>query len=167
MTATIEDMPKYCCGCCDSRTAALTANILSLMVGILYFVVGILALSGPSSADKADERLTDQTLVGLSAMQIIINALATWGACTYRGWPMMLSLGWISVGMSLLAIGSFVAVVTTEDTSFLLRGVFVLVFQWALFWMPMYGYVCEYEKLKEIAVAREMEMGGKQNLEMV
>lgn len=34
--------------------------------------------------------------------------------------------------------------------------------------MPRYGYVCEYEKLKEIAVAHQMETdAGKQDLEMV
>ncbi|KAL3940879.1 MAG: hypothetical protein SGBAC_004674 [Bacillariaceae sp.] len=168
MSTSTEAMPRYCYGC-DSSIATLNANAFMLIVGGLYFTVGLYGLNDPNekTAPNADERLYLEIMEVVTALQTIIAALAIWGACTYRGWPVMISLGWTTVNMILTAVGSFILVFTTGNAVALVQGIIISLVQFSCFVMPMNGYIREVEKLKEISVAHEMESGNKQNLEMI
>ncbi|CAJ1912079.1 unnamed protein product [Cylindrotheca closterium] len=168
MSTSTETMPKYCCGC-DSRIATLNANIFMLVFSCLYFAVGLAGLNDTNEKTKPNdaERIYLEIMEVITALFIIIAALAIWGACSYRGWPVMLSLGWTTVNMIITAITSFIVVFNTGSAFFLVRGFVMFLIQFSCLFMPMYGYVKEYEKLKELSVAQDMEGGDKQNLELV
>ena len=139
MPSSTEAMPKYCCGC-DSRIATLNANIFMLVVGCLYFSVGLYGINDTNekTAPTADERLYLKVVEVVTALLVIIAALAVWGACTYRGWPVMLSLGWTIINMTLTAIGSFLLVFDTGNL-FALVGILIFLIQFSCLFMPMYG----------------------------
>ena len=133
-------MPRYCCGC-DSRIATLNANIFMLIVGGLYFAVGVYGLNdtNPKTAAAPDERLYLDIVLVVMSIQVIISALAIWGACTYQGWPVMLSLGWTSVNITLTFIGSFVGVFISGSMFLFIRGLILFLIQTSCLWMPQYG----------------------------
>jgi hypothetical protein len=154
---------KIYCGGCDSRTASLNANIFMLVIGCLYAAVGTYGLNdtNPRTAATDEERVYVKAVVTLMAIQIIVTSTAIWGLCTYRGWPVMLSLGWISTGMVLGSASNFVLVFTTGNVVVLFKGVFALWFQSIFFWQPMHGFINEHTKLKELKFSSEVtESGG-------
>jgi magnesium-transporting ATPase (P-type) len=173
---TNRELEMYCCGC-DSRTASLNANIFLLVIGCLYAAVGTYGLNdtNPQTAATDEERVLVKAVVTLMAIQIIVTSTAIWGLCTYRGWPVMLSLGWLSTGMALGLVRGYVAVFAAGNVVALFSVVVALFFQANFFWMPMYSYINEHTKLKELKFSSEVtESGGafsdkreNQSLEMV
>ena len=137
MATGIEAMPKYCCGC-NSRIATLFANILLLITGCLYFGVGLSDINSKTKPN-VDERLFLEGVLVVTAIQFTIAALAIWGACNYRGWPVMLSLGWATVNMILVVIGSVVNVFISGSLSRLVIGLIGFLIQFSCIWMPQYG----------------------------
>lgn len=163
-----ETMPN-CCGC-DSRIASRSANIFMLVVASLYFIGDLVRLNDTNvhTAPDEDERLHLKLSLSVTVIQIIINSLAIWGAHTYRGWPVMLSLGWIAVNMIILMLASiFAAVYGTGGLAALVKGTVIVLIQFSFMLWPMYEYIQEYEKLEEIATGKEVERDAKQNLETV
>lgn len=169
--SSIENMPSsqtngelktYCCGC-DSRTASLNANVFLFAVGCLYATVGIYGINdpNPNSAPTDGELLYIKTFVGFMAIQLVVSGVAIWGLCTYRGWPVMLSLGWITTSMTLASIGGLVVTSMTGNPLPLVQVAIGLLIQTTFFFMPMYGYINEYEKLKEARFASEMAESGE------
>jgi hypothetical protein len=173
---TNRELKMYCCGC-DSRTASLNANIFLLVTGCLYATVGTYGLNdtNPRTAATDENRVYIKAVVTIMTIQIIVASTAIWGLCTYRGWPVMLSLGWISTNMVLGTAGGFVVVFNTGNVVSLVKLVVALFFQINFFYAPMYGYINEHTKLKELKLSSEVtESGGafsdkteNQSLEMV
>ncbi|CAJ1912042.1 unnamed protein product [Cylindrotheca closterium] len=163
-----ETMPN-CCGY-DSRIASRSANIFMLVVASLYFIMDLVSLNDTdiNTAPSEDERIHIKLSLSVTTIQIIVNSLAIWGAHTYRGWPIMLSLAWIAVNMILLILGSiFAAVYGTGGLAVIIKGTVIVLIQFSFMLWPMYEYIEEYDKLKEIAVGQEVEKEIKQNLETV
>jgi hypothetical protein len=134
---------RYCCGC-TSRTSTIIAASFLLLGGCLYFAVGVFALHDTSeSAPTEHERVMLKMLVPAMVLQTIVSALAIWGACAYRGWPVRCCLIWMTILMAFNFTGMIVSM-----SPVLLVG---LVAQLSLFWMPMYGYGQDYTALKALA----------------
>ena len=163
-----ETMPN-CCGC-DSRIASRTANIVMLLVSSIYIIYDLIRIhdTDPNTAPEDDELLYLKIMMSVSAIQIIVNALAIWGTNTYRDWPVMVSLGWISIYMIILTLISiFSAIFGAGGLSVLIEGTIIVLIQFSFMFWPMYEYIQEYEKLKDLAVAHEVELDAKKNLESV
>ena len=130
---------RYCCGC-NSRTSSIIASSFLLAGGLLYSAGCIAALADTSAgAPTDDERIIFQVLLPCMLMQTSFSALSIWGACTYRGWPVKVLLGWVTIGMIFSCIGM---IVTANPV--VLVG---LLLQTFLIWMPLYGYGRDHRQL--------------------
>jgi hypothetical protein len=147
-----------------------------LVTACFYAAVGTYGLNDTSRNAATDtERVYLKAVVSIMAIQIILSSTAIWGLCTYRGWPVMLSLGWMSMGIALGTAGGIGVVFMTGNVVVLLHVAVSLFIQLQFFWAPMNGYIKEYEKLKESKFSYEgAESGGAfpdktetQSLEMV
>eukprot|EP00980_Cylindrotheca_fusiformis_P031218 scaffold26002_cov215-Cylindrotheca_fusiformis.AAC.2 len=171
-----QQLKRYCCGC-GSRTSALIANVFKLVIGSLYFIVGIYGLNdtNPKTAPNAEERIFLRAVIGMMSIEVIVSCTAIWGLCTYRRWPVMLSLVLVVLQMLIGFVLSILAAVYTESPSFLIRMLVAYFISYFFFYMPMYGYINEYERLKALRFGCEIiqseddvsHEADKESLEMV
>ena len=139
-TTTTRTTTLYCCGC-HSRTSTIIVNAILLVVGCLYVVVCVAGLTDTSSSSaptESEQTYIESVLIAL-LIQIVVASVALWGACTYRGWPVMIILAWVSISIVINFANMILAM-----NPLLIVGIFLQAY---LFWMPMFGYLSDFENL--------------------
>ena len=133
-TTKTEQPFILCCGC-NSRRLAIWINAFLIFAGAMQLIGGSTVMTSP---DEEDHKNVGRVYFVLGFLNILVGIVAIWGACSFRLWPIQMSLG-----LAVLAcLHDLIVGFATLKFGILLVGALRL----TIFGAPQWLYVRELKK---------------------